>query len=170
MTDQTTLFTWPPTAEERNSRVNDTLPSFLLDAASKSHHRTASRFYGTQETQETQSYDYSDASSIGRFPTFHFSLHSLTSISSLSKPSVKGTKVSVLLAALEVEGPNTITIKKGADAGKEVSVLSMILGDADGSVCKLTAWREIADAWGGAGDTVAVKRGDILFIESTFVV
>lgn len=73
-----------------------------------------------------------------------------------------------MVAALEVEGPDTITIKKGADAGKQVSLLKMILGDEEGAVCKLTAWRHIADVWGGNDDSPAVKRGDILFIESTY--
>jgi hypothetical protein len=72
--------------------------------------------------------------------------------------------VNVLLATLEVEGPDTVHVKKGPDAGKEVSVLKMILGDEDGSVCKLTAWREVADAWGALG----VKRGDIIYLERTY--
>jgi hypothetical protein len=72
-----------------------------------------------------------------------------------------GRKVNALLATLEVEGPDTVHVKKGPDAGKEVSVLKMILGDEDGSVCKLTAWREVADAWGALG----VKRGDIIYLE-----
>jgi len=70
--------------------------------------------------------------------------------------------VNVLLAALEVEGPDPVRIKKGTDAGKEVSVLKMILGDEEGSVCKLTAWRDVADAWSALG----VKRGDIIHVES----
>lgn len=122
----------------------------------------------TQETRETQSYNYSDASSIARFPSFHFDLHSLTSLENLSRSSVKGSrKVSVLLAVLEVEGPDTIRIKKGADAGNEISLLKVILGDEDGNVCKLTAWRGIAELWGGSGDALGVKRGDIVLIEST---
>ncbi|RDB24331.1 hypothetical protein Hypma_008495 [Hypsizygus marmoreus] len=162
--DQTTLITWPPTADETSYKRDDTVPSFLLDI-SKSL-QAATRFE-TQETQETQSFNYSDASSIARFPSFHFNLHSLTPLSPLSKSSPKGSKkVNLLLAAFEVEGPDSIRIKKGADAGKEVSVLALILGDEDGAVCKLTAWREVADEWGGAGDAVQVKRGDILFIEN----
>jgi hypothetical protein len=74
--------------------------------------------------------------------------------------------VTILVAALEVEGPDTITIKKGADAGKQISLLKMILGDEDGNVCKLAAWRDIADHWGGSATYPAVKRGDICFIES----
>jgi hypothetical protein len=42
----------------------------------------------------------------------------------------------------------------------------MILGDEEGNVCKLTAWREVAEAWGGTGEALAAKRGDILLIES----
>ena len=74
----------------------------------------------------------------------------------------------MLLAVLEVDGPNAIRIKKGPEAGKEVSLLSLVLGDEEGMVCKLTAWREIADAWGGGGEEPGVKRGDILYIESTY--
>lgn len=158
------MITWPPTADEtRLTRPNQTVaPSFLDN--SKSQLDTQ---FETQDLSETQSYDYSDASSIARFPTFHFSLHALTALSSLTKSTPRGSrKVSVLLAALEVEGPDTIRIKKGAEAGREVSVLSMILGDEEGVVCKLTAWRETAEAWGGAGAAVAVKRGDILLIEN----
>jgi hypothetical protein len=163
--NQTTLYTWPPTADETGRR-DISAPSFLLDI-SKSHQMQTQ--FETQETQETQSYgNYSDASSIARFPSFHFSLHSLTSLSGLSKSGASGTrKVTVLLAALEVEGPDIIRIKKGADAGKEVSLLKMILGDEDGSVCKLTAWRQVAEVWGGEGDATALKRGDIVFIDST---
>ena len=69
---------------------------------------------------------------------------------------------------LEVEGPDTIRIKKGVDAGKEVTVLKLILGDEEGCVCKLTAWREIAEDWGGIGDAVGVKRGDVLYVASMY--
>ncbi|KAF5390790.1 hypothetical protein D9757_004430 [Collybiopsis confluens] len=76
-------------------------------------------------------------------------------------------KVNVLLVVLEVDGPDTIRTKKGLDAGQEISILKMILGDEDGSVCKLTAWRETADAWGGSGPKdVAAKRGDVVLIQN----
>lgn len=71
----------------------------------------------------------------------------------------------MLLAVLEVEGPDTLRLKKGADSGKEISILKMVLGDEDG-VCKLTAWREVAENWGGTSNTVSVKRGDIVLIAS----
>lgn len=73
----------------------------------------------------------------------------------------------MLLAALEVQGPDTIRVKKGSDAGQEVSVLKLILADDQGSVCKLTAWRDTADAWGGLGASPVLKRGDIAYFEST---
>jgi hypothetical protein len=73
------------------------------------------------------------------------------------------------LAVLEVEGPDTVRLKKGKDAGKEVAILKMILGDEGGTICKLTAWREVAERWGGQHDSVAVRRGDIVLIESTCI-
>ncbi|KAG6818605.1 hypothetical protein H0H93_003561 [Arthromyces matolae] len=162
--DQTTLITWPPTNDQTDVRSHRFSGPSILHDISKSR---SMNMYTQFETQETQSYNYSDTSSIAHFPNFHFNLHELTSLTSLTKSCPKGSrKVTVLLAALEVDGPDTIRIKKGVDAGKEVSVLSLILGDDDGVVCKLTAWREIADEWGGAGDAVGVKRGDILLMEN----
>ena len=120
------------------------------------------------ENDDTQaeSYNYSDASSIARFPTFHFDLHSLTGLGDLEKATGKvSKKINILLAVLEVEGPDTIRIKKGVDAGKEVYLLKMILGDEEGRMCKLTAWRDIAELWGGVGAAVGVKRGDVVLLE-----
>ncbi|KAF9220113.1 hypothetical protein BS17DRAFT_354197 [Gyrodon lividus] len=155
--DKTTFVTWPLTAAGNTTGA----PSFLRPSESQ--------LQATYETQETTSFDYSDASSIARFPNFQFSLHKVTSLSSLyvAAKSGKGSrKVNVLLAALEVEGPDTIRIKKGIDAGKDVAILKMILGDEEGSMCKLTAWRETAEAWGGFGPSPGLKRGDILYLES----
>lgn len=151
-----------------NSDTNTT--SFLLDMSKSRIHSNASpptRLETQLETQESQSYNYSDASSIARFPSFHFALHSLTSLSSLPTTSSRGSrKVNILIAVLELEGPDTIRIKKGADAGREVAVLKMILGDEEGCISKLTAWREVAESWGGVGDVVGVKRGDVIYVES----
>lgn len=74
-----------------------------------------------------------------------------------------------LAAVLEAEGPDTIRVKRGVDAGKEVSLLKLIIGDDDGAVCKLTAWREVAESWGGADPDVptSIKRGDVVLFEST---
>ena len=185
------MLTWPPTladdssreaGDDSNTRSSESFaaPSFLLD--STNHHdpgtqsstssKPSQSLMETQDMPESQSFgDYSDASSIARFPTFHFNLHSLASLSQLStqvsKTKVKFTrKVNLLLAVLEVEGPDNIRIKKGADAGQEVSLLKMILGDEQGEVCKLTAWRDVADDWGGNGKKVGAKRGDIVHLES----
>ncbi|KAF7968833.1 hypothetical protein HWV62_29242 [Athelia sp. TMB] len=161
--DDTTVFTWPQTEDIQHTGAGTKTRHLPSTSAS----RLQNSLLETQETQETASYDYSDASSIGRFPSFSFNLHSISSLSSLrTRGKGAGQKVAVLLATLEVEGPDTIRIKQGKDAGKEVSLLKMILGDEDGNVCKLTAWREIADAWGGNGAAPGVKRGDIVYIEN----
>lgn len=78
-------------------------------------------------------------------------------------------KVDLLVAIFEIEGPDTIRIKRGVDAGKEVSVLKVIVGEPGGTVCKLTAWREIADRWGGNysdSNEASLKRGDIVHLQS----
>ncbi|KAJ6579545.1 hypothetical protein DFH09DRAFT_1146869 [Mycena vulgaris] len=160
-----TFITWPPTAQgnDSNSREDRSILSFLN--VSKSMAQTGAQFESQFESQETQSYNYSDASSIARFPAFHFSMNSLSSLASLAKSRVKGTKkVTLLLAVFEVDGPDSFYFKKGKDAGKESFVLKMILGDEEGNVCKLTAWREVAQDWGGAGDEIGAKRGDILLL------
>ena len=165
---QTTVITWPPTiAENTTENSRESRPSLPLASVSDSRLRLS--LYETQETKETASYNYSDASSIGRFPSFNFSLHSITPLAILSALSGNGKgsrKVSILAAVLEVEGPDTITIKKGMDTGKQISLLKMILGDEEGDVCKLTAWRDVADSWGGSLTAPAVKKGDICFVES----
>ncbi|KAF5343428.1 hypothetical protein D9758_011850 [Tetrapyrgos nigripes] len=172
-----TLITWDPTPS-RNDRDRDfnTTTGESRPPANASTSRFQQTQFDTQytrETQESQSYNYSDTSSIARFPQFHFSLHTLTTLSSLSaqaKLGKKGSmKVNMLLAVLEVEGPDTIRTKKGPDAGKEISILKMVLGDEEGNVCKLVAWREIAEVWGGVdndSDSVGVKRGDVVLIQN----
>jgi hypothetical protein len=190
--EQSTIIPWDPTRfddtsageTKDDSRGSSAALSFLLDTSSKevsgSHLRQSFQSQASKgkETQaiesqfvESQSLgNYSEASSIGRFPNFHFNLHSLTSLSQLAGPHGKvfkgSKKVNVLLAVLEVEGPDAIRIKKGVDAGKSVGIFKMILGDEEGNVCKLTAWREVAEEWGGIGNGVATKRGDIVHIES----
>lgn len=108
--------------------------------------------------------------SIANFPQFQINLHSISTLDSLAKQRRGGDddkrKVNLLLAVLEVEGPDTITLKKGRDAGKETSVLRMILGD-ETNISKLTAWGSTAETWAGDSATM-VKRGDIICIESMF--
>ncbi|KAF8971855.1 hypothetical protein BDZ97DRAFT_1150617 [Flammula alnicola] len=189
--EQTTLISWPATGrqddtsalEKDDSRESYAGPSFLLDASSKAASDIQLEVSPDSERQETQGVEsqfletqalesqsfgnYSDASSIARFPSFHFNMHTLTSLTRLSGSKFNGSrKINVLLAVLEVEGPDVIRIKKGAGAGKEISILKMILSDEEGTVSKLTAWREVAEEWGGAGEAVAAKRGDIVFIEN----
>ncbi|KAI0358741.1 hypothetical protein OH77DRAFT_1518706 [Trametes cingulata] len=135
----------------------------------------------TQETQETESYNESNASSIAQFPAFHFSLHNIVSLDELighaqaaqaRKLPKTSHKVCVLTAVLEVDGPESIRIKKGPDAGREVSLLKLILGDESGGICKLTAWREIAEDWGGVNPEVSapsVKKGDIVLLENVLI-
>ncbi|KAF9066686.1 hypothetical protein BDP27DRAFT_1449570 [Rhodocollybia butyracea] len=129
--EEETRITWLPTPLERDrdishSRLNNSR-SFFATTRFESQ-------LETQETQESQSMNYSDSSSIARFPNFHFNLHSLTSLATIRKSNKPefNNKVNVLLAVLEVEGPDTIRTKKGPDAGKEISILKMILGDEDG--------------------------------------
>lgn len=155
-----------------------------MDSFARSH------IQGTQETQETNSYSEigggASDTSIARFPEFNFSLHNLSSLAALehgSSDQDRGNqayqvaypfesnkrKVSLLVAVLEIEGPDTIHIKKGVDAGKAISILKVIVGDEDGAVCRLTAWREVAEQWGGSyTDTLepSLKRGDIVYLQS----
>lgn len=130
------------------------------------------------ETQDTGSYDYSDASSIANFPVFHFNLHNVCSIASLSLPppetqprvsSKTSRKVNMLVAVLEIEGPETIRIKKGPDAGREATLLKFVVGDETRAICRLSAWREVAEDWAGlnpAAKAPQTKKGDIVFLES----
>ncbi|CCM03885.1 uncharacterized protein FIBRA_06036 [Fibroporia radiculosa] len=175
--EQTTAITWLPTQENVQSPTASKTGTTFLQ-------RTSSRVYSqfeTQGTQEGTSYNYSDASSIARFPSYHFSLHALASLSftisglqaqaARSGPSTRklSQRCTILVAVLEVEGPDTIRIKKGVEAGKEVSLLRMILGSEDGAICKLTAWREVAESWGGADPdepTTRIKRGDVVHLEN----
>ncbi|KAH9859021.1 hypothetical protein C2E23DRAFT_864776 [Lenzites betulinus] len=179
---QTTIITWPLTtqATQDRSRTRGDI-TFLRASASPSHLHSQME---TQETQETNSYDYSDASSIAQFPAFHFSLHSLTPLGTLIEqahaarsssrvpPRKTSLKVSVLAAVLEVDGPDTIRIKKGPDAGKEISLLKLILGDESGGICKLAAWRETAEDWAGLNPDVpapGLKKGDIVLLGNVLV-
>lgn len=169
--DQTTAITWLPTQPEKAQQISSGALSRQSTNELLLMSKTRSLIVETQETQDSLSVDYNDASSIAHFPAFHFNLHSLISLTQLVKGKFIGTKriPSILLAVLEVEGPDIIRIKNGKDAGKEVGILKMILGDEGGTICKLTAWREVAERWGGGlPNATSVKRGDVVLIESTF--
>lgn len=175
----------------------------VLDESSVRNSQS-SQLTGTDiEESFAAEYSDTSSMAIGRFPHFHFSLHSVVSLAQLagslgghnSKPNTKNPqyytrtrgdsiantkastitrKVDLLLAVLEVDGPDKIKMKKGAQAGTEVSILKLILGDEDGSICRLTAWRETAEEWGGEqsfvrsgklGEGEMVKRGDVVHIQ-----
>ncbi|KAI6115411.1 hypothetical protein EV401DRAFT_1865173 [Pisolithus croceorrhizus] len=168
----TTFLTWPPTpAATRPSKKSvkaTSLPSFVLTSQSQPQ-----ATYGTQET----AYSDENTSSVARFPNFQFSLHTVTSLSSLCSilcgqnqvRQKNSHKVNVLVAVLEVEGTDTVKVKTGPRAGQEVSILKLILGDEEGCVCRLTAWRDTAEVWGGYGmdpnSPPALTRGDIVYFE-----
>jgi hypothetical protein len=69
-------------------------------------------------------------------------------------------KVSLVVGVLDVDGPESIRIKRGKDAGKEVSLLKLIIGESAGTITKLTIWRELADEWGGM-----IRKGDAVYLE-----
>ncbi|KAH8836104.1 hypothetical protein DL96DRAFT_108675 [Flagelloscypha sp. PMI_526] len=168
VSDETSFISWPPTYPKAPKPVvQDTSKSFLLNDSSDFMSKSAFTDMETQyETQYTDSNISSGDPSISHFPQFHFALSELTPLGRLVRGSdLRG--VSVLLAVLEVDGPETITIKNGKDAGKEVALLKMILGDEESKICKLTAWREVAEAWGGLlEENVAVKRGDVILLQN----
>ena len=150
------------------------MPSFLLHDSGVLEPEPCR---GGEETQHSspsisRSLSYSRSNldlshSIAHFPSFNFNPNSLSSLSLLAEGA---RKVNLLLAVLEVDGPDTIKIKNGRDAGKEVAILKLIVGDEEGRVGKLTAWREIAEIWGGSLEgTTAVKRGDVVLLEGTVV-
>ena len=74
--------------------------------------------------------------------------------------------MNVLMAVLEVEGPDMVTIRKGQYARNQTSILKMILGDGDGNILQLTAWRDLAETWGiGTDSQPPIRRGDIVLFQ-----
>ena len=128
---------------------------------------------------DSLSFAHTSTSSITSLPSFVIDMYKLVRLSSLAPSSEHVAnlprRINVLVAVLEVDGPNSVVLKKGPDSGKEVGFLKLMIGDNDGSLCKLTAWRETADIWGGSsmGDSDfsriggdGVQKGDIVYIES----
>ena len=77
-----------------------------------------------EETQETTSHEYSDDSSIGRFPHFSFNLHTLRLVKALvemAKSSRTKGSLKVNVVALEVEGPDVVTIRKWCAGNQTLS-------------------------------------------------
>ena len=154
-----TFVTWSPTQNRTRDASGSQVSSGLQEST-------------IEGTQETASHEYSDTSCIGRFPHFSFNLRTLRLVKALvgmAKSSrTKGAlKVNVLMAVLEVEGPDAVTIRKGQYAGNQVPILKVILGDEDGNVLKLTAWRDVAEVWGIGTDTQPpIRRGDVVLFQS----
>lgn len=127
----------------------------------------------------SESYLSESESQIVLFPNFKFSLHALSSLSSLmSRPDAernmgaghgkRTTKVSLLAAVLEVDGPDVVRLKMGAEAGTEVALLKLIVGDDSGAIVKITAWRETAELWSGSDEAnhPGIKKGDVVCFKS----
>ncbi|KDQ50247.1 hypothetical protein JAAARDRAFT_142237 [Jaapia argillacea MUCL 33604] len=179
--DQTTLISWPPTPQpdltttssfdNSESRPNITFLSPPLPSQKPDNQANNSFSYSYSFSYNTNASFSSSApiGSIAQFPSYHFTLHSLTPLSSISLPHPHrvNRKVTILVAILEIDGPDTITLKNGKDAGKEVSLLKMIVGDEEGVIGKVVAWREVADVWGGNVDGAErLKRGDVVLLEN----
>ncbi|KAH9961354.1 hypothetical protein BC827DRAFT_1260528 [Russula dissimulans] len=158
--DHTTLVTWAATTQPDDS-VNGL-------ASRVSISRRPSSWRSNLETQEdhlsSNAYSDTDTSSIARFPDFQFSLGTLSTLA-----SARG-KTCLLLAVLEVDGPDEVTIRRGPETGQVVSVLRLIVGDEASTIRKLTAWRQVAETWGGGSaprDAVGIRRGDVVHFETT---
>ena len=151
-------MTWATTSQPEGG--NESMNRPPLGASTS---RMASLGQINFETQDFSTGSYSDTSSIARFPDFQFSLNALSVLA-----SVQG-KACLLLAVLEVDGPDEVTVRRGPDAGRTVSVLRLVVGDEASTIRKLTAWREVAETWGGATQTEGVRRGDVVYFESALV-
>ncbi len=159
-----TLITWATSTQPERER-DSASRGFSLRNSMMSGTRSSSLWqHNNLETQlsATTSYVYSDTSSIARFPNFQFSLGTLSELA-----SAQG-KTCLLLAVLEVDGPDEVTVRRGPDAGGVISVLRLIVGDEASTIRKLMAWREVAETWSGATqDVVGIRCGDVVYFEST---
>jgi hypothetical protein len=148
---ETFLTGWEPTRHE----VTTTFLRSLVD----------DNTYASADSYEASA--YSDQSSLGRLPLFAFSLNNLTTIATIrsfarTRPGRAGSgRATLLLAVLEADGPDTVTLRQGPERGKEVSVMRCLCGDDDGELAKITAWREPAEEMGAAG----VRRGDVIHFD-----
>lgn len=149
-----------------------TEPSITTQALENATAEITKSKYATFDESMEHSYDRSSSSSVVVFPSLVINLHALSTLSDLSaKKSATAQKFSILVAILEIDGPSSVTIRKGAGRGSEVSVLKLVVSDDSASIFKLTAWRDVADNWGGNPNTSASqytrpRRGDTVYIES----
>jgi hypothetical protein len=117
-----------------------------------------------------------DSISTAVFPRFRFNFNDLSSLSKLlAEAEAAGPtrrkrilKISFVAAVLEVDGPIAVQIKKGLEAGNVVSLLKLIIGDDEGIVLRLTAWRNTADVMAGydEAECPGIKRGDVVAFQS----
>ncbi|CAE6348115.1 unnamed protein product [Rhizoctonia solani] len=119
-------------------------------------------FRMTNTLPNSQSQSISSASSsIAHFPTFHFSLRTLTPLRVALTPVGRGSvKANLLVAVMEVDGPDMITTK----AGQETHMLKLVVGDDEGAAGKITVWGETALEWAGARRMMGLRRGDIVYL------
>ncbi|KAG8764713.1 hypothetical protein FRC12_007930 [Ceratobasidium sp. 428] len=118
------------------------------------------RTFPTNTLDQSESLD-TDSSSVINFPTFHFSLRALTPLRVALTPAGRGSvRVTLLVAVLEVDGPDPITTK----GGQETHLLRLVVGEDDGSVGKLAAWGDTALEWGGAHRMPGLRRGDVVLL------
>ncbi|KAG9119957.1 hypothetical protein FRC07_004769, partial [Ceratobasidium sp. 392] len=107
-----------------------------------------------------------DSSSVMNFPTFHFSLRTLTPLRVALTPAGRGSvRATLLVAVLEVDGPDPITTKNG----QETHLLRLVIGEDDGSVGKIAAWGDTALEWGGAKRMPGLRRGDVALLSDVQV-
>ncbi|KZO93911.1 hypothetical protein CALVIDRAFT_600387 [Calocera viscosa TUFC12733] len=106
--------------------------------------------------------------SIARLPTYHLNPHLLTPLTllpSLASSPHAPPRITILAGVLEVRGPEQIRLKQGREAGREMGMLRLVVGD-EGRVCGVTAWRGCA-SW-GEGER-AVRRGDVVLLSNLTV-
>lgn len=65
-----------------------------------------------------------------------------------------------------MQGPDSVTVKKGPNEGTKVSRLRLTIGDDDDSVVEAVAWRETAERWGNSTEEEGIKKGDVVFLEN----
>jgi hypothetical protein len=108
------------------------------------------------------------------FPHFAFKFNELSSLSDIvaqhHETGRRPSTISFLAAVLEVDGPASVLLKRGPEAGKDVAVLNLIVAEDQSSIMKLTAWREVAEDMSGFDEAnkPKVKQGDIVFFQSRF--
>jgi len=131
-------------------------PSFdSVSMSDESYSRNITPTFNTQN----------DNISIARLPSFHIPVNRISSIDSVSQienSAYPARKVCLLVAVLDMEGPNVVRIKKGQDAGKEAAVLGLVVGDEEGKIAKITVWRERAEDWSGM-----MRKGDVVYLRGT---